>query len=41
MEMDGFIYGCRFVFRLLMSCMGDDNNDFKIEELLKLEDEAI
>ena len=41
MEMNGFIYGCRFVFRLLMSCMGDDNNDFQIEELLKLEDETI
>ncbi|MBR7132558.1 MAG: hypothetical protein IKD04_03415 [Clostridia bacterium] len=34
MELDGFIYGCRFIFRLLIACMGDENNDFKIEEIL-------
>ena len=40
-ELDAFIYGCRFVFRFLMSCMGDENSDFKIEEIFKIESEQI
>ena len=36
MEIDAFVYGCRFTFRILMSCMGDENSDFKIEEVLNL-----
>ena len=41
MEIDAFVYACRFTFRILMSCMGDENSDFKIEELLKLDGETI
>ena len=41
MEIDAFLYGCRFAFRFLLSCMGDENGDFKIEELLKLDGETI
>ena len=41
MELDAFVYGCRYAFRFLLSCMGDDNNDFAIEELLKLDGETI
>ena len=40
-EIDAFLYGCRFAFRFLLSCMGDENNDFAIGELLKLDGEAI
>ena len=35
-EIDSFIYGIRFAFRFLLSCMGDENSDFKIEEVLNL-----
>lgn len=38
MEVDAFIYGCRFIFRILIACMGDENDDFKIEEILNLGD---
>ena len=41
MEIDAFVYGCRYAFRFLLSCMGDENSDFKIEELLKLDGEII
>ena len=37
MELEAFIYGCRFIFRILGACAGDDNNDFPIDELLRLE----
>ncbi len=40
-EIDAFVYGCRFAFRFLLSCIGDENSDFKIEELLKLDGEVI
>ena len=37
----GIVYGCSYAFRFLLSCMGDENSDFKIEELLKLDGETI
>ena len=41
MEIDAFVYGCRFAFRFLMSCMGDENSDFRIEEIFKLEGDQV
>ena len=40
-ELEAFIFGCRFIFRLLGACCGDENNDFLSEELLKIGGEAI
>lgn len=41
MEIDAFVYGCRFAFRFLLSCMGDENSDFRIEEIFKLEGDQV
>ena len=40
-ELEAFIFGCRFIFRLLCACCGDENNDFLTEELLRTGGEAI
>ena len=40
-ELEAFIFGCRFIFRLLGACSGDENNDFLAEELLRTGGEAI
>ena len=39
LELDAFICGCRFAFRFLLSCMGDENSDFRVEEIFKIEGE--
>ena len=40
-ELEAFIFGCRFIFRLLGACCGDEKNDFLPEELLRTGGEAI
>lgn len=40
-ELEAFIYGCRFIFRLLGACCADENNDFQMEELIKMGGEAL
>ena len=39
LELDAFICGCRFAFRFLLACMGDENSDFRVEEIFKIEGE--
>ena len=34
-EMETFIYACRYMLRFILSCLGDDNQDFRIAEDIK------
>ena len=40
-ELEAFIFGCRFIFRPLGACCGDENNDFLADELLQTGGEII
>ena len=33
-EKETFIYACRYMLRFILACLGDDNQDFRVPEIV-------